>query len=291
MKNVGIKLFSISAAILMLLSISSTKLIQVHAISEEPIFNEEQTLDPSTTNESELQSEISDESQQNTNLGDDLNSNIADSDFIEDKTDLNDTTNKFPVAKIIVYGGGKVTATPDTAYITVGVESVNQNLQNAIKENNDTIISIIEHLKTKNISENDIKTKYYTVYQARDYSTSEKFQEYHVKNTIEYKTNDLENLGETISELTNLGANLIEDIQFDCSKISECYKEALKLALEDAKSKAAGFTDKELTIDKITEECVYTCMPYRSIEALTNNSDTIKSGNIEVEAKILVVFK
>ena len=203
----------------------------------------------------------------------------------------NSNTNNLPAAKIIVYGGGKVTVKPDIAYISIGVETVNSNLQTAIKENNDNIIAIIGFLKSKNIEENDIKTKYYSVYQSRDYTTSEKYQQYHISNTIEYKTTDLENIGNQITQLTELGANRLDNIQFDCSDISNCYQKALKLALEDAKQKAASFTSAELTIDKITEENIYTCMPYRSIDAYAKNAETVKSGNIEIEAKIVVVFK
>lgn len=272
MKKLTTTFFCISAATMILCSIPSPKFFTSHAISEEPFI--EQELNYLTENASTFDAENYEHDKNNITNIDSANYN-----------------NDISIAKIIVYGGGKVIATPDVAYVSVGVESVNSNLQTAIKENNDTIISIIQCLNSKNIAENDIKTKYYSVYQSHDYLTSEKFQEYHVINTLEYKTTDLENLGSTIAELTNLGVNRVEDIQFDCSTIADCYQNALKLALDDAKSKAKSFTNKDLIIDKITEECVYTSMPYRSIEALTANVDSIKSGNIEVEAKITVVFK
>lgn len=270
------KLLFLSVSALLLTSVASPKLFRSFASSEEPDAYFEQTLNDSadslSTSNYEDETIISNSKENKTN----------------ENNSLYDASS---ATKIIVYGGGKVIAKPDIAFVTIGVESVNSNLQTAIKENNDIIISLIDHLKERDINDDDIKTKYYSVYQSHNYSTDEKFQEYHVCNTIEYKTYDIEGLGSTISELTSLGANRVEDIKFDCSTISECYKQALKLALDDAKSKAAGFTNKELTVDKITEECVYTCMPYRSVEAMTNSSETVKSGNIEVEAKILVVFK
>lgn len=287
MKKITKNLLCLSAAALILTSLSSPKLIRVNAISEDPINNE---FSQQSTDENIFENNSQDDFDEQISIEDEQN--LPQQTENEENTIENPTINSdYPAAKIIVYGGGKVSVTPDIAYVTIGVESVNSNLQQAIKENNDTIISIIEHLNSKNIAENDIKTKYYSVYQSRDYTTSEKFQEYHVRNTLEYKTSDLDDIGATISRLTELGANRVEDIQFDCSTISECYKNALKLALEDAKSKAASLTTKELAIDKITEECVYTCMPYRSVDSYTNSADSISSGNIEVEAKILVVFK
>lgn len=284
MKKIIFKLFLFTLVVLSITTITSTKLISAKCFSEEPPEMEEtQILDENYT-----------QNQQKSNENADVEENF-DAKQTKNATDgdvkNNSNINNLPAAKIIVYGGGKVTVKPDIAYISIGVETVNSNLQTAIKENNDNIIAIIGFLKSKNIEENDIKTKYYSVYQSRDYTTSEKYQQYHISNTIEYKTTDLENIGNQITQLTELGANRLDNIQFDCSDISNCYQKALKLALEDAKQKAASFTSAELTIDKITEENIYTCMPYRSIDDYAKNAETVKSGNIEIEAKIVVVFK
>lgn len=284
MKKIIFKLFLFTLVVLSITTITSTKLISAKCFSEEPPEMEEtQILDENYTQNQQKSDENADVEE---NFDAKQTKNATDGDVKN-----NSNTNNLPAAKIIVYGGGKVTVKPDIAYISIGVETVNSNLQTAIKENNDNIIAIIGFLKSKNIEENDIKTKYYSVYQSRDYTTSEKYQQYHISNTIEYKTTDLENIGNQITQLTELGANRLDNIQFDCSDISNCYQKALKLALEDAKQKAASFTSAELTIDKITEENIYTCMPYRSIDAYAKNAETVKSGNIEIEAKIVVVFK
>lgn len=284
MKKIIFKLFLFTLVVLSITTITSTKLISATCFSEEPPEMEEtQILDENYTQNQQ-------KSDENTDAEENFDANQTEN-ATDDDVKNNSNTNNLPVAKIIVYGGGKVTVKPDIAYISIGVETVNSNLQTAIKENNDNIIAIIDYLKSKNIEENDIKTKYYSVYQSSDYTTSEKYQQYHISNTIEYKTTDLENIGSQITQLTELGANRLDNIQFDCSDISNCYQKALKLALEDAKQKAASFTSAELTIDKITEENIYTCMPYRSIDAYAKNAETVKSGNIEIEAKIVVVFK
>lgn len=288
MKKIILKLFLLTLAILSITTVTSTKLISAKCFSEAPpIIEEIQILDENyTQNKPEVDENDVVEENFDTNNNSNQSENTTDSNL---KFDSN--ANDVPVAKIIVFGCGKVTVKPDIAYISIGVETVNSNLQTAIKENNDNIIAIIDYLKSKKIEENDIITKYYSVYQSGDYTTSEKYQKYHISNTIEYKTTDLENIGSQITELTELGANRLDKIQFDCSDISNCYQKALKLALEDAKQKAASFTSAKLTIDKITEENFYTCMPYRSIDAYAKNAETVKSGNIEIEAKIVVSFK
>lgn len=191
---------------------------------------------------------------------------------------------------IIVYGGGSVSAVPDIAYVTIGVESRDTNLQTAVEENKQTMAKVIGKLKEMGIEDRDIKTKYYSAYQMHSYTTNERFGEYEISNTIEFKTRDLDNLGENISTLTSLGANQLGGITFDCEDISSYYQEALKLAIQDAQNKVTAFTDKELSIVKINEECVYTCMPYRSIDMLASENTSVEKGSMEIEAKIKVIF-
>lgn len=204
--------------------------------------------------------------------------------------DIQQNTNETP-SRIIVLGGGKVTAQPDVAYVEIGVESLNADLQVALDENNGIISSLIDYLQEKGVAENDIKTKYYSIYQKHDYSASDRFLGYQVSSTLEFKCSDLNNLGTYIKDLTNLGANCLGCITFDCENISFYYNEALKLAVEDAKSKAEALSSQPLSIVKIIEENVYTCMPYRSIEASLSNASTILKGTMKVEAKIKVIFE
>ena len=191
---------------------------------------------------------------------------------------------------VLVYGGGTVTAVPDVAYVDIGVESLNSDLQAAVEENDQIIVKIIDYLKQKGISEDDIKTKYYSIYQKHDYSASERFLGYQVSSTIEFKTKDLQNLGEQIKELTSLGANRLGGISFDCEDISSYYQQALKLAVEDAQKKANALSSSPLNIIRIVEENVYTCMPYRLSETSLSTSSSIIKGSMQIEAKIKVIF-
>lgn len=193
--------------------------------------------------------------------------------------------------KIMVLGGGKVTAQPDVAYVEIGVESLNADLQTALDENNQIISSLIDYLQEKNVAEDDIKTKYYSIYQKHDYSASDRFLGYQVSSTLEFKCTDLNNLGTYIKDLTSLGANRLGCITFDCQNIISYYQEALKLAVEDAKSKAEALSSQPLTIVKIIEENVYTSMPYRMMETSLSNASTILKGTMKVEAKIKVIFE
>lgn len=268
MKKITTKLLCFSLATLSICAIgaASPKLISVRAIaSEEPEYSSEEIYQEEETPEIIVPEENTEDSTQ---------------------------PSRPPKAQhIIVYGGGKVTATPDIAYVTIGVESQNSDLQLAVKENNDVVMSLINYLKENGTAEEDIKTKQYSVYQKHDYTYSNKFLGYQASSTLEVKFHDLDNISTHITEMTNLGANKLGGITFDCEDVSSYYQEALKLAIEDAKTKASAFTDRELTIDRVTEECVYTCMPYRSTNTLAADAQSVMKGSMEIEAKIKVVFK
>lgn len=192
---------------------------------------------------------------------------------------------------VMVLGGGKVTAQPDVAFVEIGVESLNSDLQTALDENNQIISSLIDYLTEQGVSQDDIRTKYYSIYQKHDYSASERFLGYQVSSTLEFKCTDINNLGNHIKQLTSLGANRLGGISFDCLNTSSYYQQALKLAIEDAKSKAEALCDKPLSIVKIIEESVYTSLPYRMLETSLSNASTILKGSITVEAKIKVIFE
>ena len=192
---------------------------------------------------------------------------------------------------VMVLGGGKVTAQPDVAFVEIGVESLNSDLQTALDENNQIISSLIDYLTEQGVSQDDIRTKYYSIYQKHDYSASERFLGYQVSSTLEFKCTDINNLGNHIKQLTSLGANRLGGISFDCLNTSSYYQQALKLAIEDAKSKAEALCDKPLSLVKIIEESVYTSLPYRMLETSLSNASTILKGSMTVEAKIKVVFE
>lgn len=221
-----------------------------------------------------------------------LGSSLQDDSTQTEQAPANDQTSNEEASpkSVLVYGGGTVTAVPDVAYVDLGIESLNSDLQAAVEENDQIIVKVIDYLKQKGISEDDIKTKYYSIYQKHDYSASERFLGYQVSSTIEFKTKDLQNLGEQIKELTSLGANRLGGISFDCEDISSYYQQALKLAVEDAQKKANALSSSPLNIIRIVEENVYTCMPYRLSETSLTNSSSIIKGSMQIQAKIKVIF-
>ena len=60
---------------------------------------------------------------------------------------------------ISISGEGKVTAIPDIATVTLGMQNISMDIQSAQKKNSDTINSLITQLKALGIDAKDIQTK------------------------------------------------------------------------------------------------------------------------------------
>jgi len=195
--------------------------------------------------------------------------------------------------KIIVTGSGSITVIPDLAVVNVGVESLNLDINTAVEENNNSVGKIIEYLKSNGVLEENITTKNYSVYQRYNYTEETKFIGYQVENSLEFKTTDLENLGNVITDLTDLGANRLGGITFTCSNPEKHYNDALKLALENAKTKAKILNENaELNVCKIVEKSVGYCDIYRDSAFVLARAkkETVMQGNMQIEAKIEVTF-
>lgn len=194
--------------------------------------------------------------------------------------------------EIIVFGSAVVSATPDVAVVNVGIENLNTNINVAVEENNETMSKIIEYLKSIGITEENIQTKNYSVYQRYNYNDGEKFLGYQVDNSLEFKTTDLQNLSSVLTKLTDLGANRLGGITFTCSDLENYYNKALKLALENAKSKMKSLTDENLSVCKIEEKSLYSNEIYRdsAFVLARANKESIVKGSLQIEAKIEVKF-
>ncbi len=195
--------------------------------------------------------------------------------------------------QIIVIGEGEVFVTPDTAIIYVGVETIDTNLSTAQNENSNIVNNLITILKDNNISENDIKTKEFNIYQKHDYSQGEKFTGYFISTNLEFKTKELNNIGTIINQLIENGVNKFNGINFTLEKFDDAYNQALENALENAKNKAFSLYNKELNIIKIVEEknnivCLRNNMGYaQAINEITK----FMKGELKINATISVIFE
>ncbi len=197
------------------------------------------------------------------------------------------------VNKITMMGTGEIRLVPDVAVVSIGVETLNDSLSVAQKENADNINNLINVLKDMGVAEENIKTKNFYVYQRYDYTQGEAFMGYQVSNYLDFRTKDVDGVGNIISKLLESGANRFSGISFTIENYEEAYKTALEKALDNAKSKASAITNAEIKASEIVEESGYSVMTRDSymLSSAQQQNSTFMKGEICIKATIKAVFE
>ena len=211
----------------------------------------------------------------------------------------------FADTKITVTGSGEVLIPADVAVISLGVNVRSAEAPSAQAEANEVIAKIREALTAAGIDEEDISTGYINLYAAYDYSSSvERITGYNASSTLAVKVTDMTRVGEVIDLAFGAGANMLDGVSFSVQDETAARADALRMAVEDAKAKAAvlaeaaGFTNLE--IENIQENGVYA---YDSgannfavkaagmAESAADAATIIHAAKISVNANIIITFE
>lgn len=147
---------------------------------------------------------------------------------------------------ITMTGRASVGATPDRVAITLGVSSKAENARDALTLNNVNMNNIIKTLKDEGIEEKYILTSNFSIhadYQHFKDGRPPKVRGYTVSNTIRVQVKEIDKLGPLLDKVVNSGSNQINGIQFFVSNEDVLKDEARKLAVANAKRKAALYAE------------------------------------------------
>lgn len=140
-----------------------------------------------------------------------------------------------------VTGEGEVVVTPDIAMVHLGVETKNAVASKAQQENARLMTAVIAAIEKNGVQKSDIQTSGYSLYQTRDYVQGKETPMYYVaRNQVEIKIKDTSKVGAIIDAASAAGANQVNSIRFTVSDDSVYYEKALKMAMDNAKSKATA---------------------------------------------------
>ncbi len=193
---------------------------------------------------------------------------------------------------IEVIGVGSVNAEPDTAIINVGVETMGENVTDVETENKQKINSIIDVLIENGVDQNKIQTTNYYMYKRYDYQNGQKFLGYQITNSLEFSVGLENDVSQIISNVTNAGVTNVNGIRFVASNKNELYNNALKLALENAKSKANALSLGNSIEIVDVKESLGGCDVEIARYTISNSDLTqIEKGEIIVKASVKVKFK
>jgi len=150
---------------------------------------------------------------------------------------------------VTVTGQGRVSYSPDLAIINLGVQ-IDKVAQpdEALNRLNTKVAGIIAAVKEAGVPAADIQTQNYSLYPQYDYRDNvSTVSGYNANQQLVIKVSgydqDQNKLNRVIAAASKAGANQINNLSFDSSRMNELKQQARLLAIADAKDKSAALAE------------------------------------------------
>ena len=141
---------------------------------------------------------------------------------------------------ITVSGTGHAAVTPDRFSFTVGVQTINDTVEQAVNENNSRTAATIAALKRAGATDKDIHTSNFSIYPQQDYGQNKlpRILGYQVSNSITVRRDKVGEAGKLLQAALNAGVNQSSGLQFEVSDPAHGRDQAMRGAYDEARSKA-----------------------------------------------------
>ena len=150
---------------------------------------------------------------------------------------------------ISVQWDGEVYVTPDTLILSFRVEETAPTTKEAQKNANEKIDKVKEIIKKYDVENADIQTSNMNVYEQFDWRDTGRVSLWYTAShslEVKIKKANIENewiASKIISEISEIGGVLLNNISYDIYDKAPFYKEARKLAMEKAHQKASDLAE------------------------------------------------
>jgi uncharacterized protein YggE len=201
---------------------------------------------------------------------------------------------------IQVTGTGTVSAAPDQAILSLGVQTQASTATEATAENAAAMASVINALTAAGVSKDSIQTTSYNLNPVNSNPANQSVPPaiigYVAINTIQVTLNDLGSVGKVLDQAISAGANQVQGITFTLSNQSmdTLQKQALQLALQDAdnQAKATAATLGITIVGPISVTPGYVFQPvYNRLNAVPAAQTPIQPGTLQVTATVQVTYQ
>lgn len=198
--------------------------------------------------------------------------------------------------QIAVVGEGRVTVKPDVVYVQFGVETTGKTANEAVQKNAQIFEGVKAAIKKAGVEEKDIQTVQFNTYPVYD---NQKLTGYRVQNIVRITYRDVDRVGSLLDQLAAAGVNRMDSLAFSSEKIDEYKKQALSLAVQDARSKAdalataAGVRIKgvvSMAESGATQPPVFYLQKQMAADLAKTAQTEISPGELKVEATVNVVY-
>lgn len=207
-------------------------------------------------------------------------------------------------SRLTVTGNAVISAAPDTAHITLGVETSDPSAEVAAGENAERMARVMAALKALGLTEAEISTSGYNIYSynqtvARNTPEEKTITTYQVQNRITITTKNIEQVGKIVDTAVKAGVNQVQGIRFDLADKQELQLQALQNAIRQAKMKAEAMAESAgvklegiatLNEDYGSYVALQDTMVMRAAAFGSEAETSITPGEIEITARVTIVY-
>ena len=194
---------------------------------------------------------------------------------------------------ITVNGLGSVSATPDQAEFSFGVERQARTAQQAFADASAAMTRLTDALRRAGIAAADIQTQHVSI-SPRYSDNGSDIVGYSASSAVSVKLKELARAGALIDAAVAAGANQVFGPSLSVADRTQRYQQALRNAVTDARAKAQALAAASgLTLGRIVAvaEAGAAPPPMPVAEAAGRTSDVqIEPGTQEIEASVTVTF-
>lgn len=211
------------------------------------------------------------------------------------------TTMSQSVKTLEITGTGRISYTYDTAEINLGVSEMAATPTEAFKAMTEKINKVVAAMKTKGITEADLKTGYLNLSQEYDWKDNvQTLRGYRATNTLTVKVKDLNQVPTVMEAAVNAGANQVNGVNFSLANPGALQDQATVAAIDNARAQAERAAKKlGLSVAGVQKVQVYggslpTPIPYMTSAKMAMDAGAAPSvygGNGEYTASVSIVFE
>ena len=197
---------------------------------------------------------------------------------------------------IVTVGDAVVRRAPDRAFVMVSVETRAKSPREAQRLNAEAMTAVQQRLAQLRLSKEAIRTTGYDLQQEFDFVQGRRIpREFVARNVIEARLDDLARTGEIVDAVVQSGATTVSGIRFDLQDRDGAEREALRLAVADARARAdAAASGAGRAIDrvlKIEDSRDASIGPPRPLITMSRAAEgavqtPVEPGLIEIHARV-----
>lgn len=207
------------------------------------------------------------------------------------------TTNEHTIT---VNGTGKVTLSPDTADLRLGVVASGRTVKAVRSQASASMAAVVAALKKLGIADKDVQTSWVSLQPTYDYNVGSyppKVTGYQFSNAVSVTIHDLDKVGDAIDNALAAGATTLDGITFRVADQAAAESQARTAAMTDAKAKAQALASAAgvtiAGVASISETIAPTPYPmyYGAAQAAGKDATTpIQPGTTEISITVAVVY-